>query len=63
MRRAITLPPPVVGLRLALRNEPDILNPGRPKLIHRPHHRAVIDPLIGLDEDDLVVELLTRAAR
>ena len=50
-------PPAAAALRL-LSDETHVLDARRPELVHRRHHCAVVDALIGLDEDDLFVLLL-----
>ena len=48
--------PPAALLRLG--DEADVLDARLPELVHRRHHGAVVDFLIGLDEDDLLLLVL-----
>ena len=50
--------PPAAPPRLSLGDEADVLDAGLPQLVHRRHHRAVLDFLVGLDEDDLLLLVL-----
>ena len=47
--------PPLPGLALPFGDEADVLDPRLAERIHRRHHGAVFDLLIGPDEDDLVL--------
>ena len=55
------LPPAAARRVLAVGDEADVLDAGLAQLVHRRHHRAVLDLLIGLDEDDLLLLVLEQS--
>ena len=59
MRVCHYLPPVAAAAALlAVGDEADVLDARLPQLVHRRHHRAVLDFLVGLDEDDLLLLVL-----